>query len=318
MNIGDKVRLLHGTEEGIIRRIIDKRTVEIEIEDGFLIPVLRQEIVIISPDEDPANTSINLMTSGSFKTSDTEKDIHQEGIFLGITIEQNMSSGWIINNSKDIVLFAIYERMSDGLEGVSHGVLNNKTYAKIADWGAGTPKRLPVVFVDIIKFESRTKDHKEPISKKIDLQSITKDREQTSLPLLGSSGILIPMEEEMTLPDPQVIKEAFFSGTTEVQRKDKVKEEKIKEVDLHIEALSDDYQSLNSDDILNIQLSEFNSCLENAVISGIEEITFIHGIGNGILRNKIHKILSQYPHIKYFEDARKEKFGYGATKVHLK
>jgi dsDNA-specific endonuclease/ATPase MutS2 len=97
-----------------------------------------------------------------------------------------------------------------------------------------------------------------------------------------------------------------------------VKEEKIKEVDLHIEFLRDDHQSLNSDDILNIQLSEFNSCLEDAVISGLEEITFIHGIGNGILRNKIHKTLSQYPHIKYFEDARKEKFGFGATKVHLK
>ena len=52
MNIGDKVRLLHGTEEGVIRRIIDKRTVEIEIEDGFLIPVLRKEVVLISSDED--------------------------------------------------------------------------------------------------------------------------------------------------------------------------------------------------------------------------------------------------------------------------
>ncbi len=318
MNIGDKVRLLHGTEEGIIRKIIDKRTVEIEIEDGFLIPVLRQEIVIISPDEDPANTSINLMTSGSFKKSSTEEDLQQKGIFVGITIEQNTSSGWIINNSGDIVLFAIYERKSDGLEGVSHGVLNNKTYAKIADWGAGAPLRLPVVFVDIIKFESRIKDHMEPLSKKIDLQSITKDREHSPLPLLGNSGILIPMEEEMMLPDAQVIKEALFSGTAEVQRKDKVKKQKIKEVDLHIEALSEDYRSLNSDEILNIQLSEFNSSLENAVISGVEEITFIHGIGNGILRNKIHKILSQYPHIKYFEDARKEKFGFGATKVHLK
>ncbi len=318
MDIGDKVRLLHGTEEGIIRRIIDKRTVEIEIEDGFLIPVLRQEIVIISPDEDPANTSINLMTSGSFKNSNTEEDIHQKGIFIGITIEQNMSSGWLINNSKDIVLFSIHEIMSDGLEGVSHGVLNNKTYAKITDWGVGTPHRLPKLFVDIIKYESRTKDHKEPLSRTIDLQSRTKDREQTPLPLLGSSGILIPMEEDMNIPDPQAIKEALFSGATEVQPKDKVKEKKIKEVDLHIEVLRDDYQSLNSDDILNIQLTEFNSCLENAVISGLEEITFIHGIGNGILRNKIHKTLSQYPHIKYFEDARKEKFGFGATKVHLK
>jgi dsDNA-specific endonuclease/ATPase MutS2 len=126
------------------------------------------------------------------------------------------------------------------------------------------------------------------------------------------------MEDQMTLPDPEVLKEALFTGKPEVSQKEKVKKETIKEVDLHIEALSDDYHSLDNEAILNIQLSEFNTCLENAVISGAEQITFIHGIGNGILRNKIHKILSQYPHIKYFEDARKEKFGYGATKVHLK
>ena len=51
MNIGDKVRMLHGTEEGIIRKIVDKRMVEVEIEDGFLIPVLKNEIVVIAPEE---------------------------------------------------------------------------------------------------------------------------------------------------------------------------------------------------------------------------------------------------------------------------
>jgi hypothetical protein len=318
MNIGDKVRLLHGTEEGTIRRIIDKRTVEIEIEDGFLIPVLRQEIVKISADEETDPTSINLMTSGSFKKSSTEEDVHQKGIFLGITFEQNMISGWIINNSRDILLFAIHEKKADELVGLSHGVLNNQTYAKIADWEAGMPHKLPTLFVDIIKFENRMKEHTEPFSRKIDLRSITTDRERTHIPLLGYSGILIPMEDQIMLPDPEVIKEAFFTGEQEVQRKDKVIKEKIKEVDLHIEALSEEYQSLDSEDILNIQLSEFNTSLEKAVISGAEQIIFIHGVGNGILRNKIHKILSQYPHIKYFEDARKEKFGYGATKVQLK
>ena len=74
---------------------------------------------------------------------------------------------------------------------------------------------------------------------------------------------------------------------------------------------------MDNETILNIQLSEFNTCLESAVISGAEQITFIHGVGNGILRNKIHKILSQYPHIKYFEDAKKEKFGYTGERLSL-
>lgn len=318
MKIGDKVRLLHGTEEGIIRRIIDKKTIEIEIEDGFLIPVLRQEIVIISSNEDQEHTSIYLRPSGSFEKLNADEDPGLKEIFLGITFEQNMYSGWLINNSADIVLFGIHEKKSDAFTGVSHGVLNNRTYAKIADWKSGISYGLPTLYVDIIKFEDKVKDHAQPLSRRIDLRSFSEDRELTRLPLLGSSGILIPMVEKMTIPDPEVIKESLFSGKPDIHQKDYVRKEKEKEVDLHIEALIDDYHSLDSEHILSIQLSEFNSRLENAVISGAEQITFIHGVGNGILRNKIHKFLSQYPHIKYFEDAKKEKFGYGATKVHLK
>jgi len=318
MNIGDKVRLLHGTEEGIIRRIIDKRTVEIEIEDGFLIPVLKKEVVLISSDEDPARTSKNQYTSIGIEEPSIEEDNPQEGIFLGITFKNNISSGWVINNTEDIILFAVHEKKVGGEIGLSHGVLNNQTYAKITDWNVNVPHGLPSIIIDLIKFESRIKEHNDPYSRQIDLRPYSSGQEQSRLPLLKTSGILITLSDEMTVPDPEVLKEALFSREPEVRSKDLVKNEPVKEVDLHIEVLVDDSQLLDSEDILNIQLSEFNTCLENAVISGADQIIFIHGVGNGILRNKIHKKLSQYPHTKYFEDARKEKFGYGATKVHLK
>ena len=51
MNIGDRVRLLHEKEEGVIRNIIDNRLVEVEIEDGFIIPVLKKELVLIASHE---------------------------------------------------------------------------------------------------------------------------------------------------------------------------------------------------------------------------------------------------------------------------
>ncbi len=43
MRIGDKVRLLRGTEEGRIVKIKDNKIVEIEIEDGFIIPAMKNE-----------------------------------------------------------------------------------------------------------------------------------------------------------------------------------------------------------------------------------------------------------------------------------
>jgi dsDNA-specific endonuclease/ATPase MutS2 len=50
----------------------------------------------------------------------------------------------------------------------------------------------------------------------------------------------------------------------------------------------------------------------------MDEIIFIHGVGNGVLRTEIHKRLSKNKQVEYFKDAMKEKFGYGATLVKIK
>ncbi len=47
MNIGDRVRLLHGNEEGTIRKISSSGRIEVEIEDGFIIPAQKQELVLV-------------------------------------------------------------------------------------------------------------------------------------------------------------------------------------------------------------------------------------------------------------------------------
>ena len=70
MNIGDKVRLVHGREEGIIYAFLPGNIVEIEIEDGFRIPVLRNEIVTISPVE-----SQRLVKSSDSKKIGVQSDI---------------------------------------------------------------------------------------------------------------------------------------------------------------------------------------------------------------------------------------------------
>src|SRR6478609_1466115 len=51
MKIGDKVRLVHGKESGIITRVIDAQQIEVEIEDGFRIPVAKREVTVISTEE---------------------------------------------------------------------------------------------------------------------------------------------------------------------------------------------------------------------------------------------------------------------------
>jgi dsDNA-specific endonuclease/ATPase MutS2 len=89
-------------------------------------------------------------------------------------------------------------------------------------------------------------------------------------------------------------------------------------VDLHIEKLVNDFQNMKNAEILELQLKTFEKYLDQAIASGLNEITFIHGAGNGILKNAIHKKLSKMSEIQFYQDAQKEKFGYGATLVGLK
>jgi len=51
MNVGDRVRLLTGTEEGIVTRLLDSELVEVAIDNDFTIPVLRREVVVVAADE---------------------------------------------------------------------------------------------------------------------------------------------------------------------------------------------------------------------------------------------------------------------------
>ncbi|TVT38637.1 Smr/MutS family protein [Hymenobacter setariae] len=91
------------------------------------------------------------------------------------------------------------------------------------------------------------------------------------------------------------------------------------EFDLHIEALrTEGAEGLSNTAMLRLQLDAFEDALSRALATNMHEIIFIHGAGNGTLRKEIHRQLSRNKDIKFFEEAQKEKFGYGATLVRLK
>ncbi|MCK9271526.1 MAG: DUF2027 domain-containing protein [Bacteroidales bacterium] len=85
-------------------------------------------------------------------------------------------------------------------------------------------------------------------------------------------------------------------------------------VDLHIGELTDDYSKMSNQEMLNVQLNYFVRCLEGAIKSYLTKVTFIHGVGDGILKSKIMEILKAYENVKT-RDASKKDFGYGATEV---
>jgi len=318
MDIGDKIRLLHGQEEGIIRRFIDNKTVEVEIEDGFLIPVLKNEVVTIAREESERFNKEIRSVSSEIDLENSNLLEEQSEIFLAIETRNIEINLWLINQTINTLLFTVHTVSAEQFHGLSYGILRKYTYSKIDTWNLKDQGQWPILMIDIISYQEKSKNPGIKISKRLTINKnhVLKTKERA--PLLNLNARLIPLSDDIKPINPEDIKKAFFSDKNYKRpQKDKQFHAEDEVVDLHIESLIKDHQGLSNEEILKIQIDHFEKRLENAIIKNIRSITFIHGIGNGTLRHRIHKFLSLYPHIKYFEDSHKEKFGYGATKVIL-
>lgn len=95
----------------------------------------------------------------------------------------------------------------------------------------------------------------------------------------------------------------------------KHKKEVVLEIDLHIEKLTKSTKNMDNYDMLNLQLDTAKNKIEYAISKKISKIIFIHGVGEGILKSELHRLLRKYP-IKFY-DASYKKYGLGATEVYI-
>jgi len=86
-------------------------------------------------------------------------------------------------------------------------------------------------------------------------------------------------------------------------------------IDLHIEKLVPNWESLSNYEILTIQLSNFEKYYDLAVAHLQAHFTVVHGIGKGKLKEEIHEILKTKKEVKSFINKYDSRFGYGATEI---
>lgn len=86
-------------------------------------------------------------------------------------------------------------------------------------------------------------------------------------------------------------------------------------VDLHIEKLTDNWQHLSNLEILSLQLRTFEKYYELALAHLQPTLIVVHGVGTGRLRDEIHDILRLKREVKSFVNQYDPRFGYGATEI---
>ena len=89
-------------------------------------------------------------------------------------------------------------------------------------------------------------------------------------------------------------------------------------VDLHINALLDSTAGMTNSDILNYQLEKVRNTIFEYKNQKGKKIVFIHGKGEGVLRQAvIHELRYRFKNMPY-QDASFQEYGYGATQVTIK
>lgn len=92
----------------------------------------------------------------------------------------------------------------------------------------------------------------------------------------------------------------------------------IIEVDLHADELLDTTAGLSPADILNLQIDRFQQVMDSSLRYPGRKIVFIHGKGEGVLRQAIMKELSHRYKGHDVQDASFREYGFGATQVTIR
>lgn len=123
------------------------------------------------------------------------------------------------------------------------------------------------------------------------------------------------LQEAMQTPEEQVNPKVMRVSAAEKRALQKQDHNAIIEVDLHADELLDTLAGLESKDILQYQLKVFRETLNEHLKDRGRRIVFIHGKGEGVLRNAILKELRTHFKQCRYQDASFREYGYGATMV---
>lgn len=370
LKTGDKVRFLNEKGGGIVTGFISSTMVNVAIEEGFEVPVLIKDLILIEPKgaagrffdrELSISNPITEKTSPAIVDSPRrqpevkpETEIPDENDRISPLYRQSgmrMTEGiylayaphdqkWLITGDLDLYLInhssydAIFSfSLSEGdagYAGVDYDVLpayskmliETITREDLESWSNG--------LVQVIFHSTEAARPLSPLYASFKIKPVRFYRESSyqDFPLIGMSvvsinlgdiagqvimstdetiarsGISPAAREKLTAIAPAAIIDIHKTAAFEA------------EVDLHISALLKDYSSMSSAEILNYQTDYFSRMIDSAMAHNYRKVIFIHGIGNGSLRNAIIDILKQFEHAEY-RNAPFATYGYGALEVNL-
>ncbi len=345
--IGDKVRFLDEMGGGTVTAILDNRMIKIETKDGFEIPVLSSELIldyreqavteepvagikekpgkVPQPEVIPESTTSLINPWGKVK--------EEEGIYL---VYEPHDQQWFLTGDLDVVLvnhtsfeilYNLFLETGGILKGIDYGsvpgnskiILGTISRDDLEDWTKGA--------LQILIHEENVERLYLPIHTDLNIRinRFFKEGSYTSNTLVNGKALIsvVALKSIFQAAGSKETDLKIGSHAQKVQLKTKVEApfiEKYKTqygeavVDLHIAEIVNNIAGLSSRDMFDIQMEHFRKALNSAIKNDYNKVTFIHGVGNGILKNTLIDALKNYENLEN-KRASISKFGVGALDV---
>ncbi len=340
---GDKVRFLNDVGGGVVTGFVNKTTVRVEGMDGFEIPYPISQLVNISEAErleKGENPQQEIETKGKEPQSVPQKN---EGMKLAgkdspdfyfcfvPDDSKNPLAGethlWLVNDSNYTVLYRYSHFLDEKYNLIKYGSVQPNSKVELESFDQNDLTDLPDFVFQLLYFFEDEKELHPSVNKKFKISPVKFYKEKSFQPnvffkknamvLQITPNIINTELDKLTTNDLQKVIEI---KETEPEQKVTVKKKPVEtvEVDLHIQELLDNTTGLSNKEMLDIQLDKVESEMKAAIQSHVKKIVFIHGLGQGVLKQEVAKLLkSKFPKY-YFQDASFKEYGYGATMVILR
>lgn len=307
--IGERVRLLHEAEEGVVTQIFSNGRLEILIDDFFEREVDPSEVVKI----DAAETRYVRKPEPEKEAEPAWRDTPQLPASLAIlrTPGKNFRF-YLVNPTRDEILFSLYIRIRNQYHSINAGLAAPGEHRLCGEIDSNRFFLASKVLLRTLRHTHSEKAKiEEPFVLEISAKTELHGQEMVPLEELKGEGYRFVLEE--VKPETHV-SESSGKGTISADSFRKPPEI----IDLHIAKLVKKPFGMSSDEMLQTQLEEFDRKLTDALMHNIRQVVFIHGIGDGTLKRQIHNRLAEYDFVHNFKLADPLKYGNGATMVELR
>lgn len=341
--IGDRVRFLNSVGGGIIRRI--EGNIAYVDDDGFETPTLLRECVVVASPEvteakvaktQAAVTPVTLPKSEECPPVEETPTGDKLNVVLAYEpaeikhLNTTTFDTYLVNDSNYYLYFTYMTRADEdnGWTTRYAGVVEPNIQVFLGEIKGSDLPAMDRIAVQLIAFKNdREFKLKSPVAietpldttkffklhcfhdniyfdKEVIAVEIVKDDVARNRMVIDSSRLEEGIKAKKAMDRPH---------RKPVQKKPKRPD--VIEVDLHIHELIDSTAGLSSSDMLNLQIDEFRKVMDANLKNKGQKIVFIHGKGEGVLRQALMKELNYRYKGHQVQDASFREYGFGATQV---